>query len=76
MSSGLVSGIDGTYQSAAASAVRVSPAAYSTMSATRPLHDPHPLPARVFAHTSPTLVQPDATQPMMSPLVTPLQLQT
>ena len=34
------------------------------------------MPARVFAHTSPTLVHPDATQATMSPLVTPLQLHT
>ena len=76
ISSGLVHGMHGTYQSAAGSAASAPPATQATTSATRPLHDPQPLPARVFATTSPTLDAPACTHATISPLVTPLQLHT
>ncbi len=76
ISVGLSIGIDGTYQPALSSTSTSPPVAQSTMSQTRPLHDPQPLPALVAAMTPLTLLVPFRTHATRSPFETPLQLQT
>src|SRR5215207_10552161 len=76
MSSGLASGMPGTYQEADGSSVTSPSAAHSTICLTSDLQEPQPLPARVLSMTAPTLPQPSATAPQIAPLVTPLQLHT
>ena len=78
-SAGFSIGIAGTYQFALSSTETAPPpssTAHSTIWATTDLHDPQPLPARVFAITPATLSSPSATHPVSAPLETPLQLQT
>jgi hypothetical protein len=76
MSAGFSSGTPGTYQRDDGSSSSAPSAAHSTICVTSALQDPQPLPALVCAITPLSEAVPDFTHEAMSPLLTPLQLQT